>query len=165
MAPRRRILVIANKTADSPQLIAALRGRQACEASVFTLLVPAVPRGLSWAANMTAGWQEAIPRAEAASERMRLAGIALEGAVVGDPDPFAAAGDLLHSRPFDAVVVSTLPHSISRWLRVSLPQRIARAFAIPVEHVVSPPPVSRYRRYGHLRRHSRGSGWEVARIP
>jgi hypothetical protein len=139
MNSKRSVLVIANRTADSPELIAALRVRQAEELSRFTLLVPAVPRGLSWAADMKAGWREAIARAEAAAERMRLAGVNLEGVVVGDPDPFAAAGDVLHAGSFDAVIVSMLPRNVSRWLRLSLPHRIARSFGLPVEQVIAPP--------------------------
>jgi hypothetical protein len=138
MKSKHSVLVIANRTADSPELIAALRRRQARAPSAFTLLVPAVPRGLAWAADMKAGWQEAIARAEAAAERMRLAGIELEGVVVGDPDPFAAAGDVLHAGRFDAVIVSMLPRSVSRWLRLSLPHRIGRAHGLPVEQVLAP---------------------------
>jgi hypothetical protein len=137
MKPKATVLVIANRTADSPELIAALRERQSRAPTRFTLLVPAVPHGLSWAADMKAGWQEAMARAEVASARMRMAGIELEGAIVGDPDPFAAAGDVLHGHDFDAVLVSMLPRNVSRWLRVSLPHRIARAFRLPVEQVIA----------------------------
>ena len=62
MASRQRVLVIANRTADSPDLIDALRRRLGEEGTSFTLLVPAVPHGLSWAANMKAGWSAAITR-------------------------------------------------------------------------------------------------------
>lgn len=137
MKSKRTVLVIANRTADSAELIAALRERQSRRPTSFTLLVPAVPHGLSWAADMKAGWQEAVDRAEAAAERMRRAGVELDGAIVGDPDPFAAAGDVLHARRFDAVLVSMLPRNVSRWLRLSLPHRIGRAFGLPVEQVVA----------------------------
>ena len=96
MAARQRVLVIANRTADSPDLIEALRRRLGEDGRTFTLLVPAIPHGLSWAADMKAGWSAAIKRAEVASQRMRASGIALDGVIVGDPDPFAAAGDALH---------------------------------------------------------------------
>ncbi len=42
----RKILVVANRTADSPDLIADLRGRAVQDRIDFTLLVPAVPHGL-----------------------------------------------------------------------------------------------------------------------
>jgi hypothetical protein len=132
------VLVIANRTADSPDLIAALR-RRTEEGTGFTLLVPAVPSGLSWAADMKAGWSAAITRAEVASKRMRASGIALEEVVVGDPDPFAAAGDVLHAGDFGEVIVSTLPRSVSSWLRLGLADRLRRAFEVPVTQVSAHP--------------------------
>jgi hypothetical protein len=139
MPSSKRVLVIASRTADSPELIAALRRRHAAAPARFTLLIPAVPRGLAWVANMKAGWGEAITRAEAAARRMRGAGIDLEEVVVGDPDPFAAAGDVLHAGKFDEVIVSTLPRSVSRWLRLSLPHRLRRSAGIPVAQVTADP--------------------------
>jgi hypothetical protein len=139
MASRQRVLVIANRTADSPDLIALLRRRLGEEGMSFTLLVPAVPHGLSWAANMKAGWSPAITRAEAALQRMRDCGIALEEVVVGDPDPFAAAGDVLHTGDFVEVIVSTMPRGISNWLKLGLADRLRRTFEIPVTQVTAHP--------------------------
>ncbi len=135
MASRQRVLVIANRTADSLDLIEALRRRLGEEDTSFTLLVPAVPHGLSWAADMKAGWSPAITRAEGASKRMRASGIALEEVIVGDPDPFAAAGDVLHAGGFAEVIVSTLPRGLSNWLKLGLADRLRRAFEIPVTQV------------------------------
>lgn len=116
MASRQRVLVIANRTVDSPELVATLQGRHSRTPSVFTVLIPAVPHGLAWAADMKAGWDEAIARAEVTARRMRGAEIELEDVVVGDPDPFAAAGDVLHSggrlrRAFDLPVSHVTAHS------------------------------------------------------
>ncbi|HET7507279.1 MAG TPA: hypothetical protein VFJ53_02875 [Solirubrobacterales bacterium] len=128
---------MANRTADSPELIAALRERGGGASSSFTLLVPAVPHGLAWAADMKAGWREAVGRAERAAGRMREGGLALEEVIVGDPDPFAAVGDALHARQFDEVVVSVLPRKISRWLALGLPARLRRAIDLPVVQVTA----------------------------
>jgi hypothetical protein len=136
---KQKILVVANRTADSPDLIEALRKRAAEERAGFTLLVPAVPHGLAWAADMKAGWSEAALRAERAGNRMRQVGLELEEVIVGDPDPFAAVGDVLHAREFDEVVVSTLPRTISRWLAVGLPARLRRTVAMPVTEVNAQP--------------------------
>jgi aconitase B len=132
---KRKILVVANRTADSPELIAALRERAESEAASLTLLVPAVPRGLAWAADMKAGWADAVLRAELAVERMRQSGLELEEAIVGDPDPYAAVGDVLHAREFDEVVVSVLPRTISSWLALGLPARLRRTVDLPVTQV------------------------------
>ncbi len=135
----KKVLVVANRTADSPDLIEALRERAAEEAIGFTLLVPAVPHGLDWAADMKAGWSEAALRADRASDRIRRSGLELEEVIVGDPDPFAAVGDVLHAREFDEVVVSTLPRTISRWLAVGLPSRLRRVHDLPVDEVRAQP--------------------------
>lgn len=136
---KQKVLVVANRTADSPDLIEALGRRAAAEPTSFTLLVPAVPHGFAWAADMKAGWSEAALRAERAAARIRGAGLGLEEVIVGDPDPFAAVGDVLHTREFDEVVVSTLPRSISRWLAVRLPARLRRTVDLPVTEVCVQP--------------------------
>lgn len=137
MTPKASVLVVANRTADSTELIATLRRRAARSPAGFTLLVPAVPRGLAWAADMKAGAPEAVPRAEAGARRMRMSGLEVDAAIVGDPDPFAAVGDALRAREFDEIVVSTLPRGVSRWLRLSLPHRLRRMTDIPVHHVTA----------------------------
>lgn len=136
---KQKILVVANRTADSPELIGALCRRADEGPASFTLLVPAVPHGLAWAADMKAGWSEAALRAERASGYIRRSGLELEEVIVGDPDPFAAVGDALHAREFDEVVVSTLPRTISGWLAVRLPGRLRRAVGLPVTEVTAQP--------------------------
>jgi GABA permease len=137
MSPKASVLVVANRTADSSELIAALRQRAARSPTRFTLLVPAVPRGLSWAADRKAGEDDAIARAETSLQRLRLAGLDLTGAIVGDPDPFAAVGDALHSGEFEEMIISTLPRGGSHWLGLSLPDRLRRTTELPVTHVVA----------------------------
>jgi hypothetical protein len=136
---KQKILVVANRTADSPDLIEALCRRAAERPTSLTLLVPAVPHGLSWAADMKAGWTEAALRAERAGQRIRQSGLELEEVIVGDPDPFAAVGDVLHVREVDEIVVSTLPRMISRWLAIGLPARLRRTVELPVSQVNAHP--------------------------
>ncbi len=139
MTPKVKVLVVANRTADSPELIAALLQRAARSPARFTLLVPAVPHGLAWAADMKAGGPEATGRAEAGMQRMRISGLEVETAIVGDPDPLAAVEDTLRGGAFEEVVVATLPRGISRWLKLSLPHRLRRVTRVPVVHVVAHP--------------------------
>jgi hypothetical protein len=136
-ASKQRILVVANRTATSPDLIAALHRQASSSRASFTLLVPAVPHGLSWAADMKAGWVEAVGHAERAATRIRQAGLELDEVIVGDPDPFAAVGDVLHAGEFDGIVVSVLPRAISRWLALGLPARLRRATDLPVTQVTA----------------------------
>jgi hypothetical protein len=139
MRSKKKILVVADRTADSPDLIAALCRRAGEAPAAFTLLVPAVPHGLAWAADMKAGWADAVARADRAAGRIREAGLELEETIVGDPDPFAAVGDVIHARGFDEVIVSVLPRGISRWLALGLPSRLRRALDLPVVQVTSHP--------------------------
>ena len=43
----------------------------------------------------------------------------VDGAV-GDADPLAAVRNLLETRPFDEIILATLPAGASRWLRMDL---------------------------------------------
>jgi hypothetical protein len=135
MTSKQSALVVAGRSADSPGLIAALRLHCGGSPTSFTLLVPATPHGFAWATDMSSGWPEAIERAERATERMRRAGLEVEETIVGDPDPFAAVGDVLHSRHFDEVIVATLPRGISSWLKVGLLGRLQRLTELPVIRV------------------------------
>ncbi len=146
---KHRVLIVANRGIDSPELIEGLRRRGAVESARVTLLVPAVPRGLAWATDMKAGWSEAMDRAEVAAEQLRSAGIEFDGAIVGDPDPFAAVGDVLHSLDFDEVIVATPPPGVSAWLRPSLAGRLRKETPLPVAEMTIRPreerPVARLR--------------------
>ena len=46
MADKARVLVVANRTAESPELLDALRTRTVQGPCEFTLLVPSTPHGL-----------------------------------------------------------------------------------------------------------------------
>ena len=140
---KHRVLVVGSRAVDSPELIEALRRRGAVESARVTLLVPAVPGGIAWAADMKAGYGEAIDRAETAAAQMRGAGIELEETIVGDPDPFAAAGDVLHARELRRSRGRGPPPGISGWLRPSLAERLRRETALPVAELTIQPPAER----------------------
>jgi hypothetical protein len=131
MAWEFRILVVANVTADSPELIAALKDRSSRARCAFTLLVPAPAGG-------KVGREAAQERLAAALEAMRAEGLAVEGEV-GDQDPITAVHETWDPAQFDEVLVSTLPTGASRWLQVDLPHRVERLTNVPVTHVVSHP--------------------------
>jgi hypothetical protein len=131
MAWKFSVLVIANVTAASDELLDALRRRAAEGACEFTLLVPATGGG-------RAGREAAQAKLDEAVERLRADGLEASG-TVGDPDPVAAADDAWDPRRFDEIVVSTLPTGASRWLAVDLPHRLERLTGAPVHHVVAEP--------------------------
>jgi hypothetical protein len=131
------VLVVANRTADSDELIAALKDRAARGPARFTLVVPATPHGLAWAADMSAGIPEAARKMRAGHRRLCETGLVVAGVRLGSPDPLAAVLDAVNFARFDEVIVCTLPRRVSRWLRLCLPYRVARVTGLPVTHVVA----------------------------
>jgi nucleotide-binding universal stress UspA family protein len=73
-------------------------------------------------------------RLEHEIERMRRAGALASGEVV-DAEPLVRIGELLGEWSFDAIIVSTLPRRLSRWLLMDLPHRVGRLSPVPVRHV------------------------------
>lgn len=141
MAFTYTILVVANRTADSDELCAALAAHAERRPTRFVLLVPAPAAG-------PAGREAAQAAAERALARLREAGLEVE-ARVGHHDPIDAVSDVWDPREFDEAIVSTLPGAASRWLQFDLPHRVARLTGVQVTHVVasdrrepalSPPP-------------------------
>lgn len=136
MNAEARVLVVANRTAESPELLEALRTRSMHGPCRFTLLVPSTPHGLAWAADMHGGGGEAEEHRSAFVDELREEGIPLEDAKVGDPDALAAICDECNFNHYDELIVSTLPLHMSKWLRVDLPRKAKAATGLPVTHVV-----------------------------
>ena len=132
---KARVLVVANRTADSDELLGALDRRAAEGPAEFTLLVPATPRGVAWAADMHSGGGEAELHRDQAVSRMRAAGLDVADGKVGDPDPVAAVEDEVNFGSYDEIMVSTLPRNLSKWLKLDLPHRVERATGLPVRHI------------------------------
>jgi hypothetical protein len=128
MAWQTSALVIANRTADSDQLLEALEQRARTGPIKFTLLVPCGPSGRDGARE----------RLAAAVARMREAGLEVEGSLGRDSDPLVAAHEAWDASRYDEIVVCTLPTGVSKWLQVDLPHRIAKLTDAPVTHVVAP---------------------------
>jgi hypothetical protein len=122
-----KVLVIANQTADSEELLAAMMDRHAGGAIAFTLLVPAGPSAR----------EQAAARLDAVIRRMREEGLEVEGRLGRDSDPLSAVQQAWDPRSYDEIIVSTLPTGVSRWLQVDLPHRIAKLTDAPVKHVVA----------------------------
>ena len=135
MADTADVLVVANQTAESDQLLEALRERAERGPCKFHLLVPAQAHGTAWATDMHSGGEEAQEHLRRAVERYRDAGLDVDDGKVGDPDPIAAVQDAVNFKEFDEIIVSTLPKRKSRWLKLDLPSRVERSCGKPVTHV------------------------------
>jgi nucleotide-binding universal stress UspA family protein len=131
MAWKRTVLVVANVTATSDELLEALEARAEREPATFTLIVPATPFG--------GGRAAAEEKLAAALKRLRDAGLDVDGSV-GNPDPMVAVTETWDPKHHDEIVVSTLPLRLSKWIHAGLPERIAKLTGAPVTHIVSQPP-------------------------
>lgn len=132
-----QVLVMANQTAESDDLLAALRERSGQGECEFTVLIPATPHGISWAANMWSdrGKEEAEAHRDALLQRLRATGLPIKDAIIGDPDPLAAITDACNLGSYDELIVSTLPHHLSKWLHLDLQRKAAHATGLPVRSV------------------------------
>jgi hypothetical protein len=131
MAWKRNVLVVANVTAASTELTAALVARAERQPATFTLIVPATPFG--------GGRGAARQQLADAVEGLLAAGLEADGAV-GDADPIVAVTEAWDPKRYDEIVVSTLPTGSSKWMHAGLPERIGRLTGAPVTHVISHPP-------------------------
>jgi len=133
MTWKRNVLVVANLTAGSDDLIAHLQCKAAADSdrsTQFTLLVPA---------THSAGGREAATRSLAdALERFKESGLEAEG-MIGDSDACLAVSEIWDPKRYDEIVVCTLPLGSSKWLHAGLPERIGKLTGAPVSHVVSRP--------------------------
>ncbi len=132
MAWKTSVLVIANQTAPSDELLDHLRERAAAGPTRFHLVVPATP----YHSGVPSGRDKARKNLDRALARLRKAGLEVTGEV-GDSDPVTAVQEAWDPRRYDEVVVSTLATGASRWLRIDAPRRVERLTGARVDHVVA----------------------------
>jgi uncharacterized membrane-anchored protein len=136
--PEAQVLVVANKTAATPALLDAVRERARRGPARFHLLVPnpAVHAELTTAErdrHHTDGehvLELALPLLDQA------AGAEAEGSVSIRHDPMDAIEETLRDGDFHEIILSTLPHGVSRWLHTDLPSRVAH-LGLPVTTIVA----------------------------
>ena len=131
MTWKRNVLVVANVTATSEDLVRALTERAQREPTSFTRIIPATPAG--------GGRAAAAETLAEALDSLSGAGLEIQGSV-GHADPIVAVTDAWDPRGYDEIIVSTLPMRFSKWMHAGLPERISRMTGAPVSHVVSQPP-------------------------
>ena len=134
----RRYLVVANQTLGGQPLVDKVRDLMAQGPCRFHLVVPATHphHHLTWTEGEAAGI--ARHRLEEALLELLALGAEVDGEV-GDERPVDAVGDAIRAGgPFDAILLSTHPPGMSRWLGQDLPHRLERAYRLPVIHLESP---------------------------
>jgi hypothetical protein len=135
----RSYLVVANQTLGGPKLRDEITKRLTAGPSSFYVLVPNTriaayePAGLAPMPDTT---EEAQHRLDQLLANLHNLGVKAEGAL-GDANPLKAIAEVLASRQFDEVLLSTLPHHVSKWLRMDLPHRVQRRFGLPVTTIIT----------------------------
>lgn len=120
------VLVVANRTAATPALLDAVRARAAEGNARFTLLVPKNPHGLHRVVDPedSGGGEAEETLALALPLIEEAAGGDVEGRV-GDAEPLAAIEDAVNTGEYTEIILSTLPATVSRWLKLDLPSKVS----------------------------------------
>ncbi len=132
--PFRVTLVVANRTATSPELLPALKRHGGESEELPHLFIVVVPQEGGEGIH----GQQAAARLAQLVDRMRADGLLAAG-MIGPPDPYIATMNAAQFFRIDDVVISTLPETRSRWLRQDLIERVRKSVTVPVEHIVSEP--------------------------
>jgi hypothetical protein len=123
----RNVLVVANETVISKELLDRIRERAAKGPASFLIVSPQSSEGPN---------PEAARRLRRAISELRSEGIDAHGQVV-HPDPYTAAMEATHDERVDEIIVSTFPSARSGWLRRDLVERLKVDAGVPVDHIVS----------------------------
>jgi len=135
---KAQVLVVARTTAPTPALLDAIRARVAQGPASFFLLVPNPAEHAELTdAERDRHFQEGEQILQLALPLIdQAAGTHADGAVSTRHDPMDAIEETLREGDFHEVIVSTLPHGISRWLHTDLPSRVAH-LGLPVTTVTA----------------------------
>jgi GABA permease len=121
------VLVLANQTVVSEELLDRIRRRAAKSPSSFLIVAPQ---------SDDEERADGDRRLRRALGELRGAGIEAHGQVA-HPDPYTAAMQTVHDERIDEIIVSTFPGERSGWLRRDLVGRLRKDTGVPVEHVIS----------------------------
>jgi hypothetical protein len=130
------ILVVANQTIGGAKLLGLVEERGREPDTSFTLVVPMTKPRSGYVIYDDAVRDSAQVRLDLTLSYLRGEDIVASGEL-GDEDPYTATLDAIHEYQPDEVIISTLPHASSGWLRRDLIERIQDAADAPVTHVVS----------------------------
>jgi len=120
---KRRVLIVANRTAATPRLLEEVRRQRKSGPCEFALLIPDVGD------RKKADWtlDNAVPLLS------RAAGGRVEG-LIGGADAFTSVQDTVRDGHFDAIILSTRSKKMSKWLRRDLVRRV-EGLGLPVTTV------------------------------
>jgi len=123
----KNVLVVANQTVVSPELLDRIRRRAQQGDASFLIVAPQ---------SDDEAHEDADRRLRRALGELRGEGIDAHGQVV-HPDPYTAARHVVNDERVDEIIVSTFPGEKSGWLRRDLVDRLRKDTGLPVDHVIS----------------------------
>ena len=139
-----RVLVLANETANSGELLDELRRIGADTAAKYFVVVPASPIETGVAAThgpldlAEATQQAAQQRLDYTLTTLRSDNLDADGAL-GDYRPLRALASAVDTFNPDQIVIATLPPEYSVWHRFDVVDRARAEFGVPVTHIVATP--------------------------
>ena len=136
-------LVVAHQTAASSELLTTLHSLvEEDKDAEFVLLVPATPGRHLWVRAEDDERESAWRTADAAANTLRGSGLVVVRTRIGPANPVEAVQQAIQDSedPYEAVIVSTLPAGISRWLRQGLANQIRQKLGLRVISVTARPP-------------------------
>ena len=135
-AQARNILVVANETVVSRQLVELIEARAAAGAVQVTVVAPVNQPRQGYVVYYDTRKAASRRRLDKTLDLLRKEGIPANGVVV-ETDPVSALRDAVAQLEPDEVIVSTHPQQQSGWLRRNAVEQMRRvAGDIPFEHVV-----------------------------
>ena len=139
-----RVLVLANETVHSTELLEELRRIDADGGATYFVCVPASPVETGqasvngplqvWDATAAAAQE----RLDATLETLRSEDLSADGAL-GDYRPLRALAEAVRNFEPDQIVIATRPLADSVWQRYDVVDRARDAYDVPVTHVVVDP--------------------------
>ena len=143
----RRVLVLANETATSGELLDELRRIDSEGAATYFVCVPASPveTGQAAVSGPVNVWdataQAARERLEYTLETLRSENLDAAGEL-GDYRPLRALSHAVETFRPDQIVIATRPLADSVWQRYDVVDRARTTYPIPVTHVIATPLVT-----------------------
>ncbi|MDV3128986.1 amino acid permease [Mycobacterium sp. 21AC1] len=137
-----RVLVLANQTVESDELLDELRAIGAAKDATYHVVVPASPIDTGVAAThgpldiSEATKQAAQQRLDSTLTTLRSDNLVADGEL-GDYRPLRALAAAVNTFHPDQIVISTLPPEDSVWERFDVVDRARADYQVPVTHVVS----------------------------
>jgi len=122
------VLVVANQTVLSEELLDRIRARAGKGKAAFLIVAPQ---------SDDEEHSDADRRLRRALSELRGEGIDAHGQIV-HPDPYTAAMHVVNDERVDEIIISTFPGEKSGWLRRDLVDRVRKDTKLPVDHVISP---------------------------